>query len=95
MVRISASTLLHAPGRIPFICVWICNGSLGRAEFGKLHEWRGFLPNIIRIATKTAGITVFTQFVTPVTADEADGAWKAYYERWNAATRAKLPADQL
>jgi nicotinamidase-related amidase len=34
--------------------------------------------------------TIFTRFITPVTADTALGAWQQFYRRWQETTRSEL-----
>ena len=53
------------------------------------------LPVVADIAARFAERTVFTRFITPENASDRPGQWQAYYRRWQAATRAKLPPDQL
>jgi nicotinamidase-related amidase len=53
------------------------------------------LPVVADIAARFAERTVFTRFITPENAGDRPGQWQAYYRRWQAATRAKLPPDQL
>jgi nicotinamidase-related amidase len=53
------------------------------------------LPVIVGIAEKFSERTVFTRFITPEGSSDRPGQWQAYYRRWQAATRARLSADQL
>jgi nicotinamidase-related amidase len=53
------------------------------------------LPVIADIAARFAERTVFTRFITPENAGDRPGQWQTYYRRWQAATRAKLPPNQL
>ena len=53
------------------------------------------LPVIAGIAARFTEHTVFTRFITPENADDRPGQWQSYYRRWQAATRARLPPDQL
>jgi nicotinamidase-related amidase len=52
-------------------------------------------PVVARITSQFADRTVFTRFITPQTPDERPGRWRKYYQRWEAATRARLSPDQL
>jgi nicotinamidase-related amidase len=53
------------------------------------------LPVIAGIAARFSERTVFTRFITPENAADRPGQWQTYYRRWQAATRARLPPDQL
>ena len=53
------------------------------------------LPVIADIAARFAERTVFTRFITPENASDRPGQWQTYYRRWQAATRATLPLNQL
>jgi nicotinamidase-related amidase len=48
------------------------------------------LPAVQEIAGRHASRTVFTRFAPPATPDQAEGAWRAYYERWPQMTRSTL-----
>lgn len=48
------------------------------------------LPAVLEIASRHAWRTVFTRFAPPATPDTAEGAWRAYYERWPQMTRSAL-----
>lgn len=53
------------------------------------------LPKVVEITAQQPRRTVFTRFITPMTADDLPGRWQNYYRRWSRATRANLPASQL
>jgi nicotinamidase-related amidase len=53
------------------------------------------LPSIVDITARYQARTVFTRFITPERADERPGRWRRYFEKWQCATRAVLPAAQL
>jgi nicotinamidase-related amidase len=53
------------------------------------------LPVIVDIAARYAVRTVFTRFITPVHGTDRPGRWRRYFERWQCATRAKLPLSEL
>jgi nicotinamidase-related amidase len=53
------------------------------------------LPVIVDIAARYAVRTVFTRFITPLHATDRPGRWRRYFERWQCATRAKLPSSEL
>ena len=48
------------------------------------------LPAVVEIASRHAPRTVFTRFAPPARPDAAEGAWRAFYERWPQMTRAGL-----
>ncbi len=53
------------------------------------------LPNVERIARAHTAQTVFTRFIPVRNADEAQGAWRRYYERWSALTLDELDPDMI
>jgi nicotinamidase-related amidase len=53
------------------------------------------LPVVVEIAARYQERTIFTRFITPQTPDQRPGQWQRYYQRWKAATREHLQADQL
>lgn len=53
------------------------------------------LPAVVEIASRHAPEIVFTRFAPPATPDSAEGAWRAYYERWPQMTRAALDPQLL
>lgn len=53
------------------------------------------LPVVARLAGHNPARTVFTRFLTPETADEARGSWRALYAARPEVTRARLGAERL
>ena len=53
------------------------------------------LPRITAIVARYPERTVFTRFVTPASPDDAPGQWRAYFRRWQQATREMLDPAQL
>lgn len=51
------------------------------------------LPAVEALAERSAERTIFTRFLPPQTAEEAQGAWRDYYEHWQDMTRARRPDD--
>jgi nicotinamidase-related amidase len=49
------------------------------------------LPVIVRVARAFPARTVFTRFIPPVRAADAEGMWRQYYQRWSEFTRERLP----
>jgi nicotinamidase-related amidase len=81
-VRLEADATLH-------LCVDM------QLLFAEETAWRvvwlpRILPLVLEIATRHASHTIFTRFAPPATPDAAEGAWRAYYERWPQMTRAAL-----
>jgi nicotinamidase-related amidase len=48
------------------------------------------LPHCVALAGHRPEATIFTRFVTPITADAAEGAWKEFYRRWPETTRSRI-----
>jgi len=53
------------------------------------------VPQCVAVAQHRPEATIFTRFVTPVTADAAEGAWKGFYRRWPETTRTRIDAALL
>jgi nicotinamidase-related amidase len=53
------------------------------------------LPAIVDITARYAARTVFTRFITPLRPEHRPGRWRRYFTKWNCATRAELPSEQL
>jgi nicotinamidase-related amidase len=53
------------------------------------------LPSIVEITARYTARTVFTRFITPLHADDRPGRWRRYFDKWQCATRAKLPPSGL
>jgi nicotinamidase-related amidase len=53
------------------------------------------IPTIVEITERYAARTVFSRFMTPVSAEQAPGQWRRYFERWTIATRQSIGAAQL
>jgi nicotinamidase-related amidase len=53
------------------------------------------LPKIVRIAAHAPEHTVFTRFIPPARADEAEGMWRPYYRKWADVTLEKLDPGLL
>lgn len=63
--------------------------------FAEDTEWRTpwmdrVLPVVTRIAEAHAARTIFTRFIPPEQAENVDGGWRAYFERWRSFTRERL-----
>jgi nicotinamidase-related amidase len=52
------------------------------------------VPRVAAIAQAHRGRTLFTRFVVPRTAEDAEGRWRHYYRHWGDFTAEKLPAGQ-
>jgi nicotinamidase-related amidase len=53
------------------------------------------LPQIVTLAEWCPARTIFSRFIPPATPDEAQGAWRDYYNRWQAVTREHLDSRLL
>lgn len=63
--------------------------------FAEQTEWHApwmekVLPEVVRLVELGPERTVFTRFVPPMSADEAGGTWRRYYQRWAMMTREQL-----
>jgi nicotinamidase-related amidase len=48
------------------------------------------VPQCVALVRHRPEATIFTRFVTPATADAAEGAWKEFYRRWPETTRSRI-----
>jgi nicotinamidase-related amidase len=53
------------------------------------------LPTLIAITNANPARTVLTRFITPVHGSDRPGRWQKYYQKWEHATRSRLPATHL
>lgn len=53
------------------------------------------LPTIEKLAGRAPERTIFTRFIPPLSADDAQGMWRAYYEKWPQVTRQTMNAAWL
>jgi nicotinamidase-related amidase len=53
------------------------------------------LPQVEAVASRHVERTIFTRFVPPVRPDDASGAWKDYYRKWDVMTRERMPPDLI
>jgi nicotinamidase-related amidase len=53
------------------------------------------LPVIVRLACAVPARTMFTRFIPPERAADAEGMWRQYYQRWSEFTRERLPPHFL
>ncbi len=68
--------------------------------FAEPTEWQTpwmdrVLPNVVHVVEINPARTVFTRFIPPASAEEAGGAWRRYYQRWEAMTRDRLGSDMI
>lgn len=68
--------------------------------FAEPTEWhtpglQRILPAVERLCAHAPAETVFTRFVTPHSAEQAHGAWRAYYRHWSALTGEHLAPGML
>jgi nicotinamidase-related amidase len=53
------------------------------------------LPGVVRLVEHNPARTIFTRFITPLSAEDRPGRWRRYFTRWDCATRSRLPAEAL
>lgn len=53
------------------------------------------LPIIVALVERSPHHTVFTRFITPRSAEDAPGMWRAYYRKWRVVTRDRTNAALL
>lgn len=63
--------------------------------FGEPTEWfvpwlPKVLPNVLEIARRHPDRTIFTRFIPVEEPEEAIGAWRDYYRRWQSMTRERI-----
>jgi len=59
----------------------------------QMPNFDSIVPNIAAISAKMPGRNIFTRFVVPHTAEQAQGHWQNYYRRWKDFTGAVMPAE--
>ena len=79
-------------------CVHLCVDM--QRMFAEATEWQapwlmGILPAIEAIVDLRPARTIFTRFMPPASAEEATGAWQAYYRKWSSMTRDRLASELL
>jgi nicotinamidase-related amidase len=79
-------------------CVHLCVDM--QRMFAEATEWHapwlmGILPAIEAIVDLRPARTIFTRFMPPASAEEATGAWQAYYRKWASMTRDRLAPELL
>jgi len=87
MERLAADTTAH-------LCVDM------QRMFAEETEWcapwlRAVLPAVEALVELRPTRTIFTRFVPPAAAEEAYGAWQAYYRKWPRMTREHLAAEMI
>jgi nicotinamidase-related amidase len=55
-----------------------------------IHE---IAPNVSRISAHAPHLTLFTRFLTPQRAEDAQGQWQIYYRHWNSVLSNNIGAD--
>jgi nicotinamidase-related amidase len=53
------------------------------------------MPNLCRLAGHRPRQLILTRFLTPGSADESKGMWRAYYRHWPSVTLDNMPAEML
>jgi nicotinamidase-related amidase len=57
-----------------------------------VHE---IAPNVSRICARAPHLTLFTRFLTPGRAEDAQGQWQIYYRHWKSVLSNNIGADLL
>ena len=68
--------------------------------FAEPSEWHtpwmeGVLPNVVSIVELDPTRTIFTRFIPPQSPEDAGGAWRRYYRKWERMTRGQLKSDLI
>lgn len=68
--------------------------------FSEQTDWHvrdlfSIVPACAALLSHATDATLFARFVTPVTADDASGAWQRYYRRWSGVTRDRIAPEFL
>jgi nicotinamidase-related amidase len=68
--------------------------------FAEDTEWaspavREITPNVARISAHAPHLTLFTRFLTPERAEDAQGQWQIYYRHWKSVLGHRIGADVL
>jgi nicotinamidase-related amidase len=96
MPAVEASSLPHGP--LTEKAVHLCIDM--QQMFAEKTAWhvpwmKRVLPVVLQIARTSPARTVFTRFIPPMRAEEAQGAWRRYYHRWSEFTGEQLPSHLL
>jgi len=52
-------------------------------------------PQVVEVAGRHAGCTIFTRFIPPEDPDQAPGMWRSYYQKWWMMTREHIAPELL
>jgi nicotinamidase-related amidase len=68
--------------------------------FAEETEWASpvvydIAPRVARIAAQAPHLTLFTRFLTPLRAEDAQGQWQIYYRHWKSVVAGNIDADLL
>jgi nicotinamidase-related amidase len=68
--------------------------------FGENTEWaspvvHAIEPKVSRICAHAPHLTLFTRFLTPERAEDANGQWQIYYRHWKSVLASNLDPDLL
>jgi len=53
------------------------------------------LPNIVKLAKASTNRCLFTRFMTPPTASDAEGQWRDYYQHWQSVTQSVAGKEMM
>ena len=56
---------------------------------------RNVLPQVIRLCEAHPERTIFTRFIPAASVEQASGAWRRYYEKWNRMTLRNIDPQVL
>ena len=68
--------------------------------FAEESEWASpvvyeIAPRLCRIVAHASQLTLFTRFMTPERAEDANGQWQIYYRHWKSVLRSNVDTDLL
>ncbi len=60
-----------------------------------VRDFFSIVPTCAALLQHASDAALFARFVTPVTADDASGAWQRYYRRWSGVTLGQIAPELL
>ncbi|WP_372576801.1 isochorismatase family cysteine hydrolase [Ruegeria hyattellae] len=77
-----------------FVCVDMQNLFLDPGDW-QCPGAMGIIPNCLALSEAAADRALFTRFVPAWAVDDAQGAWKSFYQRWASVTGSQAGLDQI